>query len=115
MPELPEVETIRSRLAPSLVGRSFEDVRIHDARLTRPELPEAVAAELVGERVVDVRRRGKYLIFAFESGRHLLIHLRMTGSVEHPASDGTDPYRRAEIRLDVGADVAHEGDLRWGS
>jgi formamidopyrimidine-DNA glycosylase len=44
VPELPEVETIRSRLAPGLAGRVFERVEILDARLTRPELPEAVAA-----------------------------------------------------------------------
>ena len=67
MPELPEVETIRSRLAPRLAGRRIERVEILDFRLTQPEPPEAVAAELVGERIADVRRRGKYLVFALES------------------------------------------------
>ena len=51
MPELPEVETVRRRLEPVLVGRSFEHVEIEDARLTRPEDPAEVAAELTGERV----------------------------------------------------------------
>ena len=115
MPELPEVETIRSRLAPALEGRVFERVTIADARLTRPELPEAVAHELQGERVEDVRRRGKYLIFAFESGRHLLIHLRMTGTLQHPVEDGTDPYRRATITLDDGSDVAYRDVRRFGT
>jgi formamidopyrimidine-DNA glycosylase len=115
VPELPEVETIRSRLAPGLVGRRFEHVEIADARLTRPESPEAVAAELAGERVADVRRRGKYLIFEFESGRHLLIHLRMTGSLEHPATDGTDPYRRARITLDDGSYIAYRDVRRFGT
>ena len=40
-----------------------------------------VAAELTGERVEHVDRRGKYLIVRFASGRALLIHLRMTGSL----------------------------------
>ena len=115
MPELPEVETIRSRLAPGLIGRRFEHVEIADARLTRPESPEAVTAELAGERVADVRRRGKYLMFEFESGRHLLIHLRMTGSLEHPATDGTDPYRRARITLDDGSDIAYRDVRRFGT
>jgi formamidopyrimidine-DNA glycosylase len=115
VPELPEVETIRSRLAPSLAGRRFEHVHILDARLTRPEAPEAVAAMLEGERVRDVRRRGKYLVFEFESGRHLLVHLRMTGSFEHPASDGADPYRRAVVRLDDGSDVAYRDVRRFGT
>ena len=88
MPELPEVETIRSRLAPGLTGRRLERVEIFDPRLTRPEPPELVAAALEGERVADVRRRGKYLVVDFESGRHLLVHLRMTGNVLHPAPGG---------------------------
>ncbi|MDQ3857296.1 MAG: bifunctional DNA-formamidopyrimidine glycosylase/DNA-(apurinic or apyrimidinic site) lyase [Actinomycetota bacterium] len=114
MPELPEVETIRSRLAADLVGRRFERVEIRDSRLTRPEPPEAVAAELAGERVADVRRRGKYLIFAFASGRHLLVHLRMTGTFEHPAPDDTVPYRRAVVRLDDGSDLAYRDLRRFG-
>ena len=80
MPELPEVETVRAKLAPVLTGRRFESVQIADARLVRPYEPAEVAAELIGERVAAVERRGKYVIVRFESGRVLLIHLRMTGS-----------------------------------
>jgi len=117
LPELPEVETIRRRLEPGLVGRTFEHVEIVDPRLTRPEPPEVVAAELQGERVHGLGRRGKYLIVEFESGRHLLIHLRMTGNVQHPAAGGfdADPYRRAVVRLDDGSDVAYRDVRRFGT
>jgi formamidopyrimidine-DNA glycosylase len=117
MPELPEVETIRQRLAPVLTGRSFERVTITDPRLTRPEPPELVAAALEGERVREVGRRGKYLVVAFESGRHLLVHLRMTGSLQHPVSGAldADPHRRAVVRLDDGSDVAYRDVRRFGT
>jgi formamidopyrimidine-DNA glycosylase len=117
VPELPEVETIRAQLAPNLEGRRLERVRIVDPRLTRPEPPEAIAASLEGERIAQVKRRGKYLIFAFESGRHLLVHLRMTGNVEHPARGGleADPHRRAVVRLDDGSDVAYRDVRRFGT
>ncbi len=117
MPELPEVETIRASLAPGLEGRAFDRVSIFDARLTRPEPPEVIGAELEGERVADVRRRGKYLIVGFESGRHLLIHLRMTGNVLHPAPDGyrDDPHVRAVVRLDDGSDVIYRDVRRFGT
>ena len=115
MPELPEVETIRSRLAPALAGRRFERVEILDSRLTRPEAPEAVAAELVGERVADVRRRGKYLVLAFESGRHLLVHLRMTGGFQHPAPGEHDSHRRAIVSLDDGSLLAYRDVRRFGT
>jgi len=117
VPELPEVETIRARLAPALVGRRIEHVEIADARLTRPDPPEAVAAALVGERIAEIGRRGKYLVFAFESGRHLLVHLRMTGNIQYPARGGfaADPYRRAVVRLDDGSDVAYRDVRRFGT
>jgi len=115
VPELPEVETIRARLEPALKGRTFERVFINDARLTRPEPPKAVAAELEGERIRAVGRRGKYLIFEFESGRHLLIHLRMTGNVQHPAPGADDPYRRAVVRLDDGSNIAYRDVRRFGT
>jgi formamidopyrimidine-DNA glycosylase len=117
VPELPEVETIRSRLAPGLTGRTFDRVEIRDVRLTRPEPPEVVAAALQGERVADVRRRGKYLIVAFESGRHLLVHLRMTGNVLHPAPGGgeDDTHVRAVVRLDDGSDVVYRDVRRFGT
>jgi formamidopyrimidine-DNA glycosylase len=117
MPELPEVETIRQRLEPALVGRRFDRVTIADPRLTRPEPPEAVEAALQGERVRALARRGKYLIFEFESGRHLLVHLRMTGSLQHPARGGieADPHRRAVVRLDDGSDVVYRDVRRFGT
>jgi formamidopyrimidine-DNA glycosylase len=117
VPELPEVETIRARLAPRLQGRRLERVEIVDPRLTRPEPPEAIASALEGERIAHVGRRGKYLVFEFESGRHLLVHLRMTGNVVHPAQGGlaADPYRRAVVRLDDGSDVAYRDVRRFGT
>src|ERR1051326_2926147 len=107
MPELPEVETVRRRLGPVLAGRRFVHVEIEDPRLTRPEDPVEVAAELTGERVAAVDRRGKYLVVRFESGRVLLIHLRMTGTLLHgPAESSEDvPHRRAVVKLDDGSDV----------
>jgi formamidopyrimidine-DNA glycosylase len=117
MPELPEVETVRAHLEPVLVGRRLARVEILDSRVVRPFEPEEIAAELIGERIVALDRRGKYLVFRFESGRVLLVHLRMTGSFRHgPAGsfDG-DPYRRAVVRLDDGSDVAYRDVRRFGT
>ena len=117
MPELPEVETVRRRLEPVVAGRRLERVEIHDPRLVRPFDPDEVAAELQGERVSAIDRRGKYLIFRFGSGRSLLVHLRMTGSFRY-AGDGDladDPHRRAVVRLDDGSDVAYRDVRRFGT
>ncbi len=117
MPELPEVESVRRQLEPALVGRRLERVTIDDPRLVRPYEPAEVAAELEGERTVAVERRGKYLVVRFESGRVLLIHLRMTGSLLHAAAGSLqdDPHRRAVVKLDDGSDVAYRDVRRFGT
>jgi formamidopyrimidine-DNA glycosylase len=117
VPELPEVETVRRAIAPVLEGAGLEHVEIRDPRLVRPFDPEIVAGELVGERVAEVGRRGKYLIVGFDSGRSLLVHLRMTGSLR-AAERGAladDPHTRAVIRLDNGSDVAYRDVRRFGT
>jgi len=118
MPELPEVETVRRRLEPVLLGRRFDRVEILDPRLTRPFDHTEVAAELDAERVAALDRRGKYLVVRFESGRALLIHLRMTGTLLHVVSGGVpehDSHLRAVVRLDDGSDVVYRDVRRFGT
>ncbi|MDH5334339.1 MAG: hypothetical protein OEW65_10690, partial [Thermoleophilia bacterium] len=113
MPELPEVETVRRLLEPALAGRRIVAAEILDSRLTRPFAPGLVATELVGQHVVAVQRRGKYLSIVFESGRVLLVHLRMTGSfrVAPRGSYSPSAHRRAVLSMDNGSDVAYR-DVR---
>jgi formamidopyrimidine-DNA glycosylase len=117
VPELPEVETVRRALAPLLEGRRLERVRIDDLRLTLPLDPAGVARRLRGERIERVDRRGKYLVLRFESGRVLLVHLRMTGSFRHAAGGklDDDPYRRATARLDDGSALGYRDVRRFGT
>jgi formamidopyrimidine-DNA glycosylase len=114
VPELPEVETIRAALEPLLVGRRIERAEIVDERLTRPEPPEAVAQQLAGERIEAIERRGKYLLIRLASGRVLLIHLRMTGSLRSAAEEG-DLHRRAVLELDDGTSVTYRDVRRFGT
>lgn len=90
MPELPEVETTRRGLAPHLVGRRIESLAIRDARLRWP-VPTELARWIVGTRVLELRRRGKYLIFAFERGA-MIVHLGMSGALR--LVPGDSPARK---------------------
>ncbi len=117
MPELPEVETVRRSLAPVVEGAVLAHVEILDARLTRPVDPHLVAAELGGERVVELARRGKYLLWRLASGRTLVVHLRMTGSFRSAATEALpdDAHRRALLRLDTGAELGYRDVRRFGT
>jgi formamidopyrimidine-DNA glycosylase len=117
VPELPEVETERRRLAARVEGRRIAAARIDDPRLTRPEEPSWIAARLAGERVEAVERRGKYLVLRLvDSDSHshshtLLVHLRMTGSFRYaPAS-----HERAVLELDDGTRIAYRDLRRFGT
>jgi len=77
MPELPEVETTRSGVAPLIVGSTLTAVRVREPRLRWPvDLP----ADLPGQRLQRLERRAKYLLFGFENG-WLILHLGMSGSL----------------------------------
>jgi formamidopyrimidine-DNA glycosylase len=117
VPELPEVETVRRGLEPLLRGRSIEEADVMDGRLTAPEDPVAVSAELLGERFTAVGRRGKYLLFEFESRRTLVVHLRMTGWFHHRhGADGEDlTHVRAVLGLDDGATLVYADQRRFGT
>jgi formamidopyrimidine-DNA glycosylase len=118
VPELPEVETVRRRIAPVVEGATIVAAEITDARLTRPVDPSLVACMLVGDGIAAVERRGKYLLWRLASGRTLVVHLRMTGSLLHVPSGGAlpgDPHRRATLALDSGARLAYRDVRRFGT
>jgi formamidopyrimidine-DNA glycosylase len=117
VPELPEVETVRRHIAPVLEGATITHAEILDVRLTRPVEPAVVAEALVGERIATVERRGKYLLWRMASGRTLVVHLRMTGSLRHAPAGALpeDAYRRARLVLDTGAEVGYRDVRRFGT
>src|SRR5476649_1871630 len=80
MPELPEVETVRSGLAKFLPKLVIKDVW-HDWPKSFPNAPADVARFMVGASVKSVRRRAKVLIIELSSDYSLVIHLKMTGQL----------------------------------
>jgi len=111
VPELPEVETERRRLAAVIEGRRIASARIDDARLTRPEDPQLVAAILDGAHVDAVERRGKYIVVRLSDEHTLLVHLRMTGGFRYaPAT-----HERAVLELDDGTRIAYRDTRRFGT
>jgi formamidopyrimidine-DNA glycosylase len=78
MPELPEVEIMTRALRRKLQGERISRVEINDPKIRLRGSP-------VGRRIVRVSRRAKYIILSLDDGRHLLVHLRMTGWFEFRA------------------------------
>jgi formamidopyrimidine-DNA glycosylase len=79
MPELPEVETVRRGLTPAMLGARIDKVELRRADIRFP-FPVSFAKRLTGQRIVDVNRRAKYLLFELDGGETLIAHLGMSGS-----------------------------------
>lgn len=92
MPELPEVETIRSYLVERIIGQAVTALVHLDNRMVKDGSTDFVALEalIAGQRVVDVKRRGKFLYVLFSDGGHLVIHLGMSGKLV--IVDKNDPW-----------------------
>ncbi len=114
MPELPEVETIRRSLAPHVEGRRISELEVLDPRWCRPLAPAGLADAVQGRSVQELRRRGKYLVFALGGELFLVCHLRMTGNFLYGASADT-PYQRAVILLDDGHSLRYCDVRRFGT
>src|SRR5918998_2457245 len=101
MPELPEVETIRRRLAPLVEGRTLRSLEVLDAKWCQPLHPTELRDALEGRSVERLWRRGKYLVWEAQDEVYLLMHLRMTGTVLYDAPPDT-LYTRVRLELDDG-------------
>jgi formamidopyrimidine-DNA glycosylase len=86
MPELPEVQTVVDSLRPGLLGQRLAGVRLNRADVLRPAGVD-LAAMLMGQRVGDVKRRGKRIVITLKNQNQLFIHLGMTGRLTLAAAD----------------------------
>ncbi len=84
MPELPEVETIKSDLGKTIQGKKIIEVLIHESRVIREPTAAKFKHGLEGQTIKNILRRAKVLILELSSGKSLVIHLKMTGQLVYP-------------------------------
>ena len=80
MPELPEVETVRQDLARILIGHTFTRPLITAHHIAFPSR-EKLIHSVRGRQILELKRRGKYIIFVLSEHRALVVDLRMTGQL----------------------------------
>ena len=77
MPEIAEVETVRNTLKTRVLNKRIKSVDVYYNPMIESDL-DSFKKDLVGESFIDIKRRGKWLIFETEH-YYLLSHLRMEG------------------------------------
>jgi len=119
VPELPEVEVVRSGLRRWVVGRTVAKVELLHPRAARRHLagPDDLVARLTGRTLEAARRRGKYLWLPLSgTGEALLGHLGMSGQLlvlPPEAPDG--PHLRARLAFtDGGSELRYVDQRTFG-
>jgi formamidopyrimidine-DNA glycosylase len=88
MPELPEVEIIRKGLEGSIVGKIIKGFEVNP-----PKTFSGKKSDLVGRKILSVKRRGKIIILSLSDAAKAIIHLKMTGQLIF------DPSKQENIGL----------------
>ena len=115
MPELPEVETVRRTLEPSLGARITavwtSGKGLHMGRaVSRTQL-----ARLVGRRIAALRRRGKYLLVDTDRDHTLVVHLGMSGRFRlQPAREPRASHTHVILTLTRGRELRFSDPRRFG-
>jgi len=78
MPELPEVETVRTILEKNIVNKTIENIVVRYEKIIQNVSPQEFIDKLKGQTFVEIKRRGKYLICVLND-YYLIVHLRMEG------------------------------------
>jgi formamidopyrimidine-DNA glycosylase len=114
MPELPEVETICDNLRELIQGRRIIEVDIFEQRLRNP-VGDNFALILQGRTVLDVVRKGKYILVSLEGGMAWISHLGMSGKLicvgrERPR----ERHDHIIVKFDNGKEVRYHDPRRFG-
>ena len=97
MPELPDIAVYCEALDARLRGQPLIDARTDNPFVLRTVEPPL--ASLCEKRVVDIERRGKRIVLAFEDDLYIVVHLMIAGRLRWLAPDAKTPARITLARL----------------
>jgi len=113
MPELPEVETVRRGLEPVMVGQRIAHADVRREGLRWP-FPENMAGRLAGQRVLQLRRRAKYILVDLDGGETLIIHLGMSGRMLISNGDALIKHDHVVLDMENGTRITFNDTRRFG-
>ncbi len=104
MPELPEVETVRRGLLPAFQNNHFKTITLN-RRTLRNAIDDNFEEALTNACVIDVVRRGKYIIVLCDNGHGFVLHLGMSGRIriypDYTADAANVPQKHDHVVFDM--------------
>lgn len=117
MPELPEVETVvRDLKAAGLVGLRVVQAQVLWKRAIAAPAPRRFLAEIRGLQILELSRRGKFIVARLSRNRTLLVHLRMSGRLQvvGPAAPAGRAHARVCFALSDGRELRFSAPRKFG-
>ena len=115
MPELPEVETVSRDLRRLLQGAEVAAVSVLWTRSVALPSVEEFIRTLPGRRILDVGRRGKFVVLCLSGEMTLLIHLRMSGQLRIESAEETaERYARVIFSMADGRRLVFSDPRKFG-
>ncbi|MCK9536215.1 MAG: DNA-formamidopyrimidine glycosylase [Bacilli bacterium] len=114
MPELPEVETVRTILKSQIVGKTIKDVLIRYGKIIKNVTEQNFVTLLRNERLIDIGRKGKYLIFIFENVI-MLSHLRMEGKYLLKSAEPYSKHEHIVFFFSDGIELRYHDTRKFGT
>ena len=116
MPELPEVETVRQTLRRNILGKTVEDITVLYERMLQGITKEEFIDKLVGKKLIEIGRLGKYLYFEFSEDMYLISHLRMEGKYFiKPITDEVVKHEHIIFRFTDGTSLRYADVRKFGT
>lgn len=114
MPELPEVETVRRGLLKIAKGRKINAIDVYYGKTIDGDVEEFRHA-LIGQTILDVNRRGKYLLFRFSNGLTMISHLRMEGKYfNQEQGKPIDKHTHVVFKFTDGTELCYHDTRKFG-
>jgi formamidopyrimidine-DNA glycosylase len=116
MPELPEVETIRRTLEELVLGKEIKEVAVYWPKIIKaPEPVEQFQDALIGQTIMEIGRRGKFLIF-YLTDYALVSHLRMEGKYGvYPKEEPYDKHTHVIFTFTDGSELRYRDVRKFGT
>lgn len=93
MPELPEVEVVRQQLKQIVLNKKINKIDIFWPAIINSDINEFKTI-LLNNKIIDIERYGKYLVFILNDNHVLISHLRMEG--KYHLRNNTDKINKHE-------------------
>ena len=113
MPELPEVETVKNSLIELVLGKIIKSVDVYYEKIIKNVSCEEFCESLVNEQFVDIKRRGKYLIFVLKE--HIIVsHLRMEGKYFLKGMEEKEKHEHIIFNLENNETLRYNDTRKFG-